>query len=55
MFCATIHSKTRVYFDWDDITASKVEYRAGELFPRLGFIVTNLEMPSRSQKGNPDE
>ena len=27
---------------------AKVEYHAGELFPRLGFIVTNLEMPSRA-------
>lgn len=27
---------------------AKVEYRAGELFPRLGFIVTNLEMPRRA-------
>ena len=25
--------------------AAKVENRAGELFPRLGFIVTNLETP----------
>jgi len=24
----------------------KVEFHAGELFPRVGFIVTNLEMPS---------
>jgi hypothetical protein len=27
---------------------AKVEYHAGELFPRLGFIVTNLETPSRA-------
>jgi hypothetical protein len=27
---------------------AKVEFHAGELFPRLGFIVTNLEMPSRT-------
>src|ERR1017187_8119511 len=26
---------------------AKVEFHAGELFPRLGFIVTNLETPSR--------
>ena len=26
---------------------AKVEYHAGELFPRVGFIVTNLERPSR--------
>ncbi len=25
----------------------KVEFHAGELFPRIGFIVTNLETPSR--------
>ena len=25
---------------------AKVEFHAGELFPRLGFIVTNLETPS---------
>jgi hypothetical protein len=27
---------------------AKVEHHAGELFPRIGFIVTNLEMPSRA-------
>jgi hypothetical protein len=27
---------------------AKVEYHAGELFPRIGFIVTNLETPSRA-------
>ena len=27
---------------------AKVEFHAGELFPRIGFIVTNLEMPSRT-------
>jgi hypothetical protein len=27
---------------------AKVEHYAGELFPRLGFIVTNLETPSRA-------
>jgi hypothetical protein len=27
---------------------AKVEFYAGELFPRVGFIVTNLETPSRS-------
>ena len=27
---------------------AKVEFHAGELFPRVGFIVTNLEMPSRT-------
>jgi len=26
----------------------KVEFHAGELFPRIGFIVTNLETPSRA-------
>ena len=26
---------------------AKVEFHAGELFPRVGFIVTNLERPSR--------
>lgn len=25
-----------------------MEFHAGELFPQLGFIVTNLEMPSRA-------
>jgi hypothetical protein len=27
---------------------TKVEHHAGELFPRFGFIVTNLETPSRA-------
>jgi hypothetical protein len=27
---------------------AKVEFHAGELFPRVGFIVTNLEVPSRA-------
>ena len=27
---------------------AKVEHHAGELFPRLGFIVTNLETPGRA-------
>jgi hypothetical protein len=27
---------------------AKVEFHAGELFPRVGFIVTNLERPSRT-------
>ena len=27
---------------------AKVEHRAGELFPRVGFIVTNLTLPSRA-------
>src|SRR3974390_1200437 len=27
---------------------AKVEFHSGELFPRVGFIVTNLEAPSRS-------
>jgi hypothetical protein len=27
--------------------AAKVEFHCGELFPRVGFIVTNLETPSR--------
>jgi Transposase DDE domain group 1 len=27
---------------------AKVEFHAGELFPRVGFIVTNLETPSRT-------
>jgi len=27
---------------------AKVEFHAGELFPRIGFIVTNLETPSRA-------
>ena len=27
---------------------AKVEFHAGELFPRMGFIVTNLETPSRA-------
>ena len=26
---------------------AKVEHHAGELFPRVGFIVTNLQLPSR--------
>jgi hypothetical protein len=27
---------------------AKVEHHAGELFPRIGFIVTNLETPNRA-------
>jgi Transposase DDE domain group 1 len=27
---------------------AKVEFHYGELFPRVGFIVTNLETPSRA-------
>ena len=27
---------------------AKIEFYAGELFPRVGFIVTNLETPSRA-------
>jgi hypothetical protein len=27
---------------------AKVEHHAGELFPRVGFIVTNMALPSRS-------
>jgi Transposase DDE domain group 1 len=27
---------------------AKVEFHAGELFPRIGFVVTNLETPSRA-------
>jgi hypothetical protein len=27
---------------------AKVEHHAGELFPRVGFIVTNMRLPSRS-------
>jgi hypothetical protein len=27
---------------------AKVEFHAGELFPRVGFIVTNLKLPSRA-------
>jgi len=27
---------------------AKVEFHAGELFPRVGLIVTNLETPSRA-------
>jgi Transposase DDE domain group 1 len=27
---------------------AKVEFHSGELFPRVGFIVTNLEAPSRA-------
>jgi hypothetical protein len=27
---------------------AKVEHHAGELFPRVGFIVTNLQLPNRA-------
>jgi hypothetical protein len=27
---------------------AKVEFHAGELFPRVGFIVTNMTLPSRA-------
>ena len=29
---------------------AKVEHHRGELFPRVGFIVTNMVLPSRSVK-----
>jgi hypothetical protein len=29
---------------------AKVEFHAAELFPRVGFIVTNLELPSRGNE-----
>ncbi len=29
-------------------TVAKVEFHFGELFPRVGFILTNLEAPSRA-------
>jgi hypothetical protein len=29
------------------LVVAKVEHHAGELFPRIGFIVTNLTLPSR--------
>ncbi len=29
---------------------AKVEHHAGELFPRVGFIVTNLSLPSSSSQ-----
>ncbi|MGH9480739.1 MAG: transposase [Terriglobales bacterium] len=29
-------------------TVAKVEHHAGELFPRVGFIVTNVTLPSRA-------
>jgi Transposase DDE domain group 1 len=30
---------------------AKIEHLAGDLFPRVGFIVTNLRLPSRSVVG----
>jgi hypothetical protein len=30
---------------------AKVEHHVGELFPRIGFILTNLETPSRAAVG----
>ena len=35
---------------WDKArrVAAKVEFDSGELFPRVGFIVTNLETNSRA-------
>ena len=27
---------------------AKVEYHGGELFPRVGFIVTNVQLPNRA-------
>ena len=32
--------------------AAKVEHDQGELFPRVGFIVTNLSLPSRAVVGS---
>jgi hypothetical protein len=40
---------------------AKVEFHFGELFPRVGFIVTNLETPSRAvvrfynKRGTPEQ
>ena len=31
---------------------AKVEFHAGELFPRVGFIVTNLELSCHRFRGN---
>jgi len=31
---------------------AKVEHHAGELFPRVGFIVTNLPLPNRASCGS---
>jgi hypothetical protein len=31
-----------------DEYSAKVEFHVSELFPRLGFIVTNLSLPSRA-------
>jgi Transposase DDE domain group 1 len=31
-----------------DRVVAKVEFHVGELFPRVGFIVTNLSLPSRA-------
>lgn len=41
--------------------ATKVKFHAGELFPRVGFIVTNLKIPSRNvlhfykKRGTPEQ
>ena len=32
----------------DNSCNNAVEYHRGELFPRVGFIVTNMTLPSRS-------
>jgi hypothetical protein len=34
---------------------AKAEHHAGELFPRVGFIVTNLELPGRPDRISSDE
>ncbi len=47
-----VHYKAFLYQPASWLTArqvvAKVEFHAGELFPRVGFIVTNLELPSRA-------
>lgn len=41
---------TQTWWQWKTArrAVAKVEHHAGELFPRVGFIVTNLTLPSRA-------
>jgi hypothetical protein len=55
LWCSQEPPQTRIFPNpkpsslvWHRHECRKVEYHAGELFPRLGFIVTNLETPSRA-------
>jgi len=46
--CGTRAFSIKLQLETARRVVAKVEFHAGELFPRVGFIVTNLETPSRA-------